>query len=178
MRALPLRLIKIVQSRSEALGLLTSPGDAVLIERGTPRWLLISCPCGCGEEFPINLDPRSGKAWRFYNDKRTGYSLFPSVWRDTGCCIHYVIWRNKILMSDQSDEEFDKASEENGNHLIDGVLRHLPADDLIGFAEIADYMGEVPWDVLTACRILTRKGLAREGEYKQRGLFGQIKSNL
>jgi len=34
--------------------LVSAPGDAVLIERGAPRWLLLAR--GCGTELPINLD--------------------------------------------------------------------------------------------------------------------------
>lgn len=100
----------VIQTRSEASGLLKSPGDAVLIERGKPRWLLISCPCGCGDEFPINLDPRAGPAWRLYQNQRTGLTLSPSVWRKSGCCSHYVIWHNQILMSghDEADNIFQR----------------------------------------------------------------------
>lgn len=162
-----------VQSRGEASGILESPGDAVLIERGRPRWLLISCPCGCGEEFPINLDSRSGPAWRLYKNQRTGLSLFPSVWRDSGCFSHYVIWRNQILMFGQREREFDDTSQTYGIGLAEAVFDHLPTMGLIDFSEVADALGEVPWDVLMVCRQLTRKGLAREGMGKQRGSFGR-----
>jgi len=30
--------------------LVSAPGDAVLIKRGAPRWLLLARPCGCGTE--------------------------------------------------------------------------------------------------------------------------------
>lgn len=163
-----------IQTRSEALGLLRSPGDAVLIERGRPRWLLISCPCGCGDEFPINLDPRAGPAWRLYRNQRTGLSLFPSVWRDSGCCSHYVIWRNQILIFGQSGDDFDNTLQTDGINLAEAVLDHLPTKGLIDFSEVAEALDEVPWDVLMVCRQLTRKGLAREGMNKQRGSFGRV----
>ena len=53
-----LRFCGTVSTRGAASTHLKSAGDAVLIERGRPRLLVLSCPCGCGEEFPINLDPR------------------------------------------------------------------------------------------------------------------------
>ena len=53
-----------VASRVGATELLKEPGDAVLVVRGTPRWLLLRCTCGCGEEIPVNLDSRSGKVRR------------------------------------------------------------------------------------------------------------------
>lgn len=163
-----------VQSRSEASGILKSPGDVVIIERGCPRWLLISCPCGCGDEFPINLDPRAGPAWRLYKNKRTGLSLFPSVWRDSGCCSHYIIWRNQILMYGQYENEFGSESQTDRDNLIEAVLNQLSTNNLVEFSEVAEALGEVPWDVLMVCRQLTRKGLVREGVDKQRGSFGRV----
>lgn len=174
MRSLTLHLKGTVQSRSEAAGLLKLPGDAVLIERGRPRWLLILCPCGCGDEFPINLDPRADKAWRLYKDKRNGLTLFPSVWRDSDCSSHYVIWRNRILMFGRYVDEFDDASQTDEIKLTEAVLDYLPITGLVDFTEIADSLNEIPWDVLMICRHLTQKGLAREGSDKQRGSFGRI----
>jgi Family of unknown function (DUF6527) len=85
-----------VASRREASVRLKVPGDAVLVVRGRPRLLIISCPCGCGEQFPINLDSRAGPAWRLYGDRRRGLSVYPSVWRESGCESHYVIWKNDV----------------------------------------------------------------------------------
>ena len=85
-------------SRAGASDLLHEPGDAVLITRGEPRWLLLRCPSGCGEDIPINLDERAGKAWRLYRGPKAEVTLFPSVWRDTGCECHFVIWRDRILV--------------------------------------------------------------------------------
>src|SRR6266702_3855520 len=96
MRNRKLSLKRVVESRADASGQLHSPGDAVLIKRGSPRWLLLKCPCGCGEQIPVNLDARAGKAWRLYRNK-TGLTLFPSVWRDTGCEAHFIIWRDQIV---------------------------------------------------------------------------------
>lgn len=174
MSSLALKFKGTVQLRSEATGLLKSPGDAVLIERGRPRWLLISCPCGCGDEFPINLDPRAGPAWRLYKNQRTGLSLFPSVWRDSGCCSHYIIWRNQIMLFGQNEDEFDNTAQIDGIDFAKMVLDQLPTKGLVDFTEVADSLGEIPWDVLMVCRQLTRKGLAREGVDKQRGSFGRV----
>lgn len=164
-----------VQSRVDASAFLKSPGDAVLIERVQPRWLLLSCPCGCGDEFPINLDPRAGPAWRLYMSKYTGISLYPSVWRESGCESHYVIWRDKIFLFGRYEEDFDNASQIDGtNRLTEAVRKQLPIDGLISFSEVAEYLNEVPWDVLMVCRHLVRSGLAHEGGGKQRGSFGRL----
>jgi hypothetical protein len=153
------------------------PGDAVLIERGRPRWLLLSCPCGCGEEFPINLDPRAGPAWRLYLNRNAGLSLFPSVWRESGCRSHYIIWRNKIFLFGNYEDDFENSEQpdETGS-LIDGVRDRLPVKTLISYTEIADALNAVPWDVLLLCRRLVRLGIAQEGRDKERGCFRRAES--
>jgi Family of unknown function (DUF6527) len=154
---------------------LRAPGDAVLVERGAPRWLLLLCPCGCGAEVPINLDPRVGPAWRFYRDARRGSSLFPSVWRDTDCGSHFIIWRGRILLFDRGDDELRSPEDsEELAALMTKVRDRVPASGIISYVEIADALREVPWDVLTACRQLVRSGHLREEPGKRRGMFRRI----
>jgi hypothetical protein len=170
-----LRLLKVVSTRGEAAGYLKSPGDAVLIERGRPRLLLLACPCGCGEEYPINLDDRAGQAWRIYRKRGRGLTLFPSVWRDTGCGSHFIIWRDQILLFGQTEEVWDDSSlEDETVPSPEQITEQLPSTGLIAFSQIADVLDAVPWDVLRVCRQLVRKGLAREGRGKQRGFFGRV----
>ena len=153
--------------------LLKSAGDAVLISRD--RLLLLACPCGCGEHFPINLDERAGPAWRLYRGRSGALTLYPSVWRESGCCSHYIIWRNQILLFGESDDDFDDSqSTDDVMPQREAVLEGLPAAGLISFFEIAEALGAVPWDVLRVCRQLVRSGLAREGRGKERGSFGRI----
>jgi hypothetical protein len=169
-----LRLLGVVSTRGEAAGYLKAPGDAVLIERGRPRLLLLACPCGCGEQYPINLDDRAGKAWRFYRNRNSALTLFPSVWRDTGCGSHFIIWRDKILLFGQNEEAWDDSSLDDGTFPSpEKVAEQLPTTGLVPFSQIADALDTVPWDVLKVCRQLVRKGLAREGRGRQRGSFGR-----
>jgi Family of unknown function (DUF6527) len=173
-RAKTIRLQATVSMRREASGCLKVAGDAVLIERGRPRLLLLLCPCGCGEEFPINLDPRAGPAWRLYRNRRAGISLFPSVWRESGCRSHYVIWGGKIYLFGRYESDFESAEQTDViGSLSEAVRERLPEKGLVAFAEIADALNAVPWDVLMVCRHLVRAGIAREGEEKQRGCFGR-----
>lgn len=176
MSAKHLRFCGTVSNRGEAAGQLKESGDAVLIERGRPRLLLLSCPCGCGEEFPINLDSRVGPAWRLYRNARTGMSLFPSVWRESGCRSHYIIWRNAILLFGRNDEEFDDTSPaaDELDVLTKVVEDRLPAAGLVPFSELAEAVDAVPWDVLVVCRRLVRLGRVYEGTGKQRGEFGRV----
>jgi len=167
-----LELRKVVASRAEASAYLRSAGDAVLVERGTPRWLLLRCPCGCGAELPINLDPRAGKAWRLYKTPKGDVSLYPSVWRDTECRSHFIIWRDNILLFGGPEEEFGTpSSQEETSSLTQAVLDQLPPSEFVPFVDIADALGEIPWDVLRALRYLSKSGLVREGLGRQRGEF-------
>jgi hypothetical protein len=98
-RAAPAKRIRDrgkVESRHDADALLERPGDVVMVDRGRPRSLVLSCPDGCGSVLTINLEPRSGKAWRLYR-QGDSISLFPSVWRDNGCRAHFVLWHDRLL---------------------------------------------------------------------------------
>ena len=161
-----------VGSRVGASDLLKAPGDAVLVTRGKPRWLLLRCPCGCGEEIPVNLDARAGKAWRLYQGATSGLSLFPSVWRDTGCESHFVIWRDRILMFGL--ERTTNASPRDNFDLVrlsKRVLEAWPDGGMISYVDVADLLQEIPWDVLEACRDLVRADELVEGRGAQLGTF-------
>jgi hypothetical protein len=161
-----------VSSRSEVAGLLVNPGDAVIVDRGVPRWLLMRCPCGCGEDIPVNLDVRAGKAWRIYEDAKTGVSVYPSVWRDTGCESHFVIRRNQIYMFSHGDDEYQSSYDKaEMSKLAQKVISRWPATGFVRFPEAADALGELPWDVLDACRLLAKTGALVEGVGQMRGFF-------
>lgn len=173
MRVVPLQLRGTVASRSEATGMLAQPGDAVLVLRGRPRILLLMCPSGCGEEVAINLDERAGKAWRLYQ-RRDSITLYPSVWRDTGCGSHFIVWKNRIYLFDAIEAEDDEAeslwSREVGIER-ELVLAAMPVNSPMSYVDIADTLDALPWEVLVVCRRLVREGAAREGKDKERGCF-------
>lgn len=163
-----------VTSRAGVSDLLQVPGDAVLIERGVPRWLMLKCPCGCGEEIPVNLDKRAGKAWRLYRNK-AGLTLFPSVWRDTGCEAHFIIWRDQIvtfgggLTSDNSPGPSLDLTD-----LARRALAAWPAGAYVPYVDVADQLGEIPWDVQEACFRLVRAGFMVEGKDAARDTFRKV----
>jgi hypothetical protein len=173
---LKLRFRGALQKRNEASRLLESPGDAVLIERGIPRWFLILCPCGCAETLQINLDRRSGPAWRLYAHPPHGISLFPSVWRETGCESHFIIWRDQISLLRRYEEEVDfvvVTRDDRTAELTETIRRRLPEEGIVSFWDLAESLDAVPWDVLNICRDLVRAGIVHEGAGRSRGCFGR-----
>lgn len=168
MRASKIRDRGTVTHRQEAVALLERPGDSVLVFRGVARALVMACPDGCGEVLTINLDARTDKAWRYYK-KRNQVSLFPSVWRDTGCGSHFILWSHKILWCDFKDEE--EPIVEEASLLRSRILQKM-LYTWVHYSEIAQSLDEVPWDVQSICSDLAHKeGLAEEGTAKMRGFF-------
>lgn len=174
MKRSKIELKDVVSSRAGVSDLLQSPGDAVLIERGVPRWLMLKCPCGCGEEIPVNLDKRAGKAWRLYRSK-TGMTLFPSVWRDTGCESHFIIWRDQIVtFGDYSGADNSPGPSLDLTQLARQVLAAWPTGSYVSYVDVADQLGEIPWDVQEACFRLVRAGFMIEGKGTNRGSFLKV----
>jgi hypothetical protein len=138
----------------------SKPGDIALVQRELLRTLVMKCPDGCGELLTINLDPRTSKAWRLYQSKR-GLTLFPSVWRDTGCRSHFVLWNDAIYWTNDDNEVEDPAW--IADDLEGRVYQILPSAKLSGFVELADQLHEIPWAVLRVCNALVKKGLAVSG---------------
>lgn len=167
MRANRMRRCGSAERYSDGIQLLKNPGDFVTIERGTPRSVLILCPDGCGETISVNLDKRSGPAWRRYERKET-ITLFPSVWKTDGCKAHFIVWNDKILWCDA----FGAArSELVSEDWIATVFEALPREET-DYQVLAEMLNVVPWDVSWACDELVRRRKALAG--KKRGYYYKI----
>jgi hypothetical protein len=153
-----------VTHRHLADEVLKAPGEAVLVRRGVLRSMVIACPDGCGEILSVNLDGRAGKAWHYY-DRGGDVSLFPSVWRDTGCESHFILWRSRIYWCDWG-EELDIPMAD-----VIVQVRDALGTQLESYTSIAERLDLVPWAVLSACGKLRREGFAAEGKDKLRGHF-------
>jgi len=156
----------ITPSHREAAALVSQPGDVAIVKRGTLRSAVMRCPDGCGDIITLNLDPRTDKAWRIYKSKR-GLTLFPSVWRDTGCQSHFVLWNDVISWVDVFDVEEEQESLEK-RQLEERVLGLLKPDSFTDFVQLADALDEIPWAVLDACKKLVKekRAVAGSGELK------------
>jgi len=168
-RAIKVSFKGTIQSRSESKNLLLNSGDFVTVKRVTLRLLILRCPCGCGDDLLINLDKRSGPAWRLYS-KSGLYSLFPSYWRDTQCGSHFIIWNCRIYWcynrNDEPDEDW-----RIGERIEQIVLEALKEDDFVHYIDLADELGLIPWESLQACKQLLEKGLCISGEDELKGCF-------
>jgi len=165
-RAVRIVLKGVSGTHGEALALVRESGDIALVERGRLRALVCMCPCGCGDAITINLDRRAGKAWMLYR-RGNGISLYPSVWRDSGCESHFVVWNNRVLWL-EGDWLFD---EDHIDHLVSKIIPLIPNHEFVHFRDIAERIDEVPWSVLRACRKLARAGMVAEGQDEQLGYF-------
>lgn len=145
-----------VSHRHEASDLLKIAGDAVLVDRGVARSIAMACPDGCGEELTINVDRRSGPAWRYYLIG-SELSLYPSVWRSSGCRSHFIVWRSRVYWCDWEDELEGATTD-----VIERTFSAL-GSNFVSYLAIADDLDAIPWAVLSACRELCRRGLAEAG---------------
>ena len=158
-----------VSHRRDADTLMERSGDFVLVNRGVLRSFVIRCPDGCGETLTINLDARTDKAWRFYR-KRNQISIFPSVWRDTGCGSHFIIWNHVIVWCDEYDGDREVIVEDEIE--LRQKVWSVCTKDWQHFTQIAEKLDEVPWDVNWACSQLVRRVNALvEGRDKLKGFF-------
>ncbi|MHB8526186.1 MAG: DUF6527 family protein [Candidatus Acidiferrales bacterium] len=165
------RMKGIVPSHSEAIARVSEPGDVAVVKRGALRSVVMRCPDGCGEAITVNLDPRTDKAWRLYHSRK-GLTLFPSVWRDTGCQSHFILWNDVLYWVDVFDTDESDLPLERG--LEDRVWSVLKPDALTGFVEIADALEEIPWAVLDACRRLVRAKRAVAGTGSMKTSFKRV----
>lgn len=160
-RARSISRIPAVERYSQAIELLDKPGDTVLVIRGVPRSVIIKCPEGCGDLITLNVDKRSGPAWRLF-DRRNRLTIYPSIWRANACEAHFIVWDNKIIWCDTY--EFRSCEDPD---LVSAVQRVLPgvAEPHRHYEDLAAELGiAVPWDVLWACQALVRKGVAVSSE--------------
>lgn len=162
------------EKNAGAIAQIKNPGDCVIVVRGVPRTIIMSCPDGCGETLTVNLDGRAGKAWRKY-ERNGKLSIYPSIWRDTGCRAHFIIWKDRILWCEPTELANVKVDEA----LIKTVFNTLPTDKFIHFELVADSLNEIPWDVIWACDELVHRGQAQvhnRHTFKRNGTYTPPKS--
>jgi len=63
----------------------------IVVYQGIDRWALFKCPCGCGDVISLPLAAPHKPRWSVYVDEKGFASLYPSVWRNTGCMSHFIV---------------------------------------------------------------------------------------
>lgn len=61
-----------------------------------PKWVMMRCPCGCGERIDVSLMPTRKPTWTMTR-RRAGVTLTPSLWRPRGTCgSHFWIVNSRV----------------------------------------------------------------------------------
>jgi hypothetical protein len=157
-----------VTHRHDADDLLKDPGDFVLVSRGVDRAAVMKCPDGCGEVVVANLDARTGKAWKFYRKNRQ-ISLYPSIWRDTGCKSHFILWNHTIWWCDAFERQAEVTPDDPESLKV--RLEKVLTKDWTHYTDIALALDEVPWNVEWICEELSSLGKLVERSSHPKGYF-------
>jgi hypothetical protein len=70
----------------------TPRADEILAikHQGKVYWIILRCPCGCGEVITLPAQSDHSKSWALI-DKSEGPTIYPSIWRNQGCMSHFWI---------------------------------------------------------------------------------------
>lgn len=95
-----------VETQADARATLAGAPDAVVVvRRHRARAVLFKCPDGCGDVLVINVDASAGRAWRLREEENGSVTLMPSVWRSSGCCAHFILWRSRVWWCRYFDDD-------------------------------------------------------------------------
>ena len=89
-------------------------------ENGNLWHAVLTCPCGCGAVIALNMLPDDSPRWRL-DEQCDGPTLFPSVWRTTGCRSHFILRGGQIIWCHGQAPE----DEMPGRHPVHQRRRHL-----------------------------------------------------
>lgn len=90
-----LRKVIWVESREKLPACLGS--SIYVVGQEKAKWVVIDCPCGCGERIDVNLMATRIPAWKFSVDGGQ-VTLWPSLWLPQDKCgSHFWIKRNRII---------------------------------------------------------------------------------
>jgi hypothetical protein len=133
--------------------------------------LVLRCPSGCGIELPINLDTRAGPAWRLYNPGRNA-SLYPSVWRESGCKAHFILSRGQLWVAGDDRGLWEGDPDDK---LLEAIRERVSIESEHYF-QVADAIAAEPWEVLRAFRWLVRRAEVEEDVEGSHGHFRKARS--
>lgn len=60
------------------------------------KWLLLKCPCGCGQQIALNLMQSHTPSWQVEVRSRASFSIHPSV-DATSCGAHFWLRDGRVI---------------------------------------------------------------------------------
>jgi len=68
-----------------------------ILAQKAPRWALFQCPCKCGCVITLSLQIAHVPHWNVYKGRGGLPSIYPSIWRNSGCYSHFWIEDGRIV---------------------------------------------------------------------------------
>ena len=69
----------------------------VVKAQSTSKWAMFLCPCGCSDVITLSLQPIHNPRWNLEVGRSGRASLYPSVWRTTGCRSHFWLKDGRVF---------------------------------------------------------------------------------
>jgi hypothetical protein len=69
----------------------------IIGENGHDWYAALLCPCGCGSILQLNLVAPTRPRWRLRVHEDGAVTLWPSVWRQTGCRCHFWLRHGRVF---------------------------------------------------------------------------------
>jgi hypothetical protein len=92
---------KVLIRDGDTLPIAMPKHDLILLKDGGEDWSVgFLCPCGCGEVIELLLLQNVKPRWDIKVDRRGRPTLFPSVWKATGCKSHFWVRNGRIFWVD------------------------------------------------------------------------------
>lgn len=70
-------------------------------EEGKLTYLLMRCPCGCGDQIELSLIENLSPCWQVVFHWNGTLSITPSIWRRKKCKSHFFYQKGQIKWCDQ-----------------------------------------------------------------------------
>ncbi|MDR0909745.1 MAG: hypothetical protein LBM77_08255 [Spirochaetaceae bacterium] len=62
-----------------------------------PQYAIFNCPCGCGKQIELCLNPKDNPSWKIKWHLNGTISLYPSINRFIGCRSHFWFLKSEIV---------------------------------------------------------------------------------
>jgi hypothetical protein len=90
-------ILQTFEDRSAAASAAKATGIAALVRGGgREKWLLMKCPCGCGQQIALNLMQSHSPQWKVSVQSAKRFSIHPSV-DATSCGAHFWLRDGKVI---------------------------------------------------------------------------------